>query len=96
MSTWWQRFRKRRPAVTTSVPANSCPLSECMAGARATVICVSCPAHDARRLRTLGLFEGARVEVVDTCNGMLLAVCGSRLAVDADLATSITVGEVAR
>lgn len=55
------------------------------------MVCVACPAHDALRLRSLGVFEGARVGVVDTRSGVLLDVRGARLALDHGVARSITV-----
>ncbi len=90
--TFWQRLLRRpaRPADVTS-PSDGCPLGTCRVGAMATVLCVACPAHDARRLRALGVFVGARVNVIDTRNGILLDVCGSRLALDSAVAMSITV-----
>jgi Fe2+ transport system protein FeoA len=55
------------------------------------VLHVRCASPDACRLRSLGVFEGARITVVDGRNGMLLDVRGSRLALGAALASSITV-----
>ncbi len=52
---------------------------------------VHCPALEASRLRSLGVFEGARVGVVDTRSGILLDVRGSRLALDRAVASAITV-----
>lgn len=48
-------------------------------------------ARDALRLRSLGVFEGARVAVIDTRSGILLDVRGARLALDHGVARSITV-----
>ena len=69
----------------------SCTLAACPAGLQATVLCIDCPAHDAQRLRALGLFEGARVGVVDTRSGMVLDIRGSRLALGWDVVAAITV-----
>jgi Fe2+ transport system protein FeoA len=55
------------------------------------VLRVACPAAEARRLRTLGIFEGARVGVVSRRTGVVLDVCGSRVALDQRLALDITV-----
>jgi Fe2+ transport system protein FeoA len=52
---------------------------------------MDCEGSEARRLRNLGLFEGACVTVVDRQDGMLLEVCGARLALGSALASSITV-----
>ncbi|NUO65726.1 MAG: hypothetical protein HOQ11_15810 [Gemmatimonadaceae bacterium] len=82
--------RTPRPAAGPS-PCDSCPLAACAAGSRATVLCIVCPAHDAHRLRTLGLFEGVTVGVVDTRSGLVLDVRGSRLALGAAIAAGITV-----
>jgi Fe2+ transport system protein FeoA len=50
-----------------------------------------CPAVDAHRLRTLGVYEGAFVSVVDRRSGVLLDVCGTRLALNNAIAASILV-----
>ena len=52
---------------------------------------MECAYEEARRLRNLGLFEGSQVTVIDRQDGCLLDVRGSRLAVAAQLADSITV-----
>jgi Fe2+ transport system protein FeoA len=60
-----------------------CSLSACaLAGQAAVVLHVRCPAADACRLRSLGVYEGAHVVVVDGRNGLVLDVRGSRLALD--------------
>jgi Fe2+ transport system protein FeoA len=86
-------FRPFRPdpPVSTAAACDSCPLGVCPAGLRATVLCIACPAQDAQRLRTLGLFEGAQVGVVDTQSGIVLDVRGSRLALGWEIAAAITV-----
>ena len=55
---------------------------------------IHCPASEARRLRALGLYEGATIGIVDCRHGILLDVRGARLALDAALATTITVEPV--
>lgn len=55
------------------------------------MLCIGCPAHDAARLRTLGVYEGARLGVVDTRSGMLLDVRGARLALGWTVVGAITV-----
>lgn len=89
------RRRFRRAAVSQPAPVPSpcasCPLAHCAAGVEATVICISCPAHDAARLRSLGVYEGARVGVVDTRSGVLVDVRGARLALGAKVVAAITV-----
>ena len=72
------------------------PLAACDAGLCAIVLGVTCPAVEAQRLRTLGVYEGARVSIVDCRSGILLDVCGTRLALDDALAASILVRPVAR
>lgn len=68
-----------------------CPLIACRAGDRATVRGLHCALADADRLRILGVYEGACVAIVDRRNGILLDVCGSRLALDAAIARTIQV-----
>jgi Fe2+ transport system protein FeoA len=87
----WRRLRRRFSRTPAPSLADGCLLGACRVGARATVLCVACPAQDARRLRALGVFVGAQVDVVDTRNGILLDVCGSRLALDSAVAMTITV-----
>jgi Fe2+ transport system protein FeoA len=89
-------FRRSRPdpAISITVACDSCPLGVCPAGFRATVLCMTCPALDAQRLRTLGLFEGAHIGVVITRSGMVLDIRGSRLALGWDVAEMITVSSL--
>lgn len=88
---WWSsRTAARRPVACRT----DCPLVACEAGLCATVLGVTCPALEAQRLRTLGVYEGARVSVVDRRSGILLDVCGTRLALDNALAASILVRPV--
>lgn len=68
-----------------------CPLTECSTGCRAAVLRMDCEGAEARRLRHLGLFEGAYVTVLERQDGLLLDVCGSRLALGPALASGITV-----
>lgn len=85
----------RRRAPRAEAPAcDSCPLGACAPGSRATVLCIACPAHDAQRLRTLGLFEGAHVGIVDARSGIVLDVRGSRLALGGAIVAAITVRPV--
>ena len=96
LGSFWSRLhRGRQPSTARSLCGRHCPLGHCTSGLRAMIVCVSCPEHEARRLRTLGVFAGARVGIVDTRNGILLDVCGSRLALDAALAMAITVLPIA-
>lgn len=85
-----KRFRQRELFASPS-RCDSCPLGVCPAGFEATVVCLNCPALDAQRLRCLGLYEGARVGIVDTRSGMVLDVRGSRLALGWEIAAAITV-----
>jgi len=68
-----------------------CALSACAVGGQAIVVRVSCSHHDACRLRALGVYEGARVRVIDTRHGLILDVRGSRLALGTALAGLISV-----
>ena len=80
--------------MPNATPCDFCPLGACVAGSQATVLCIVCPALDAQRLRTLGLFEGVRVGVVDTRSGMVLDVRGARLALGKGVVAGITVRPV--
>jgi Fe2+ transport system protein FeoA len=85
---WWRwRHRDRSAAARTA----DCALASCDPGICATILGVGCPALEAHRLRTLGVYEGARVSVVDRCSGVLLDVCGTRLALDDAVAAHILV-----
>lgn len=77
--------------TSSESPCNSCPLGVCPTGLQATILCMACPAHDAQRLRSLGLYEGAQVGIVDTRSGLVLDVRGSRLALGWEVAAAITV-----
>ena len=90
--------RRQRPAGCqlgradeACCPVAACPLAACRNGHRAVVVSVGCPAAEACRLRALGVYEGANVAVVDSRNGLLLQVRGSRLAIGAAVAAAITV-----
>ena len=88
------RLTRRAPvpaAPTRPCCAEHCPLAACAAGLCATVVCLHCPDDEATRLRTLGLFEGARVGVLHARQGVLLDVRGARLALSAGLSAAITV-----
>lgn len=102
MFGFWRRWRAQRAveaatraeaAAIESVAAcaASCTLAGCLAGDRATVRQLQCTKVDAARLRTLGVYEGALVGIIDRRNGVLLDVCGSRLALDASMADAIVV-----
>jgi Fe2+ transport system protein FeoA len=93
---FWRR-RRHHPSTSTirfSCP-DDCPLASCPIGFCAVVLGLSCPVDEARRLRTLGVFEGARVGIVDTRSGILLDVRGSRLALDVTVARTIRVRPLA-
>ena len=94
MSSFPERHSERANSVCVRPPVECvgvCTLAACTIGRQAMVVKVRCPAADACRLRALGVFEGARVVVLDSRSGMLLDVRGSRLALDAQVAASITV-----
>ena len=94
LKRWTRRSNRRAPLRCDAAPADCpgiCPLVACGNGGSAVVVQVSCPAADACRLRALGVYEGARVIVVDARNGLLLDVRGSRLALGTALAASISV-----
>lgn len=83
------------PSFCQASCADPCPLLACARGGDAIVLTVDCPFADASRLRALGVFEGARVTVLDDRYGLLLRVRGARLALGRTLAASITVLPVA-
>lgn len=79
-------------APAAAVPAGgSCTLASCRAGSWAMVVEVHCGDQEACRLRALGLCEGARVNVVDARNALLLEVRGTRIALGRALGVGITV-----
>lgn len=95
MRSLWRRPRRepiqRRCASSPAECQGICALTACTVGAPALVLRVECPAADACRLRALGVYEGARLVVLDGRNGYLLDVRGSRLAVDRRTAETIVV-----
>ena len=86
-----------RPCLSAAASAGteacreSCALMACTTGRRAVVVNVGCDGAEACRLRAMGIYEGARVSVVDSRNGLLLQVRGARLAIGAAVAAAITV-----
>jgi Fe2+ transport system protein FeoA len=84
-------LRRPAPGALRTAGCESCPLHSCRAGDQATVLCITCPALDAERLRTLGLYEGARVDIVATRSGMVLDVRGTRLGLGWKVVAGITV-----
>ncbi len=72
-------------------PCAVCALAACRTGRRAVVVSLGCDDREAGRLRTLGLFEGTAVTVLDSRDGLLLEVRGSRLALAAALAATVIV-----
>jgi Fe2+ transport system protein FeoA len=89
-----QRLLSRMRGKVVEGPASrctSCPLAHCARGSRAAVLRMDCEGGEACRLRHLGVYEGACVRVLDSQDGLLLEVRGSRLALGAALASAITV-----
>ena len=86
------RFLDRlRPRKAVAQRCAECPLAACASGCKAAVLRMECEHGEAHRLRGMGLFEGSCVRVLDSRNGMLLEVKGSRLALGHALARSIKV-----
>lgn len=93
------KLTRSQPEVSTAAACfrrsdpcgDVCPLQACKNGNRAVVVSMDCPTPEACRLRALGVYEGARVSVVDSRNGLLLQVRGSRLAIGAAVAAAISV-----
>ena len=85
-------FRAARAGPTAAeASCEHCPLGSCASGRRALIVCLNCPSLEARRLRSLGVFEGASVAIVGTRNGILLEVQGARLALGGSIAMAVTV-----
>ena len=89
IATWIRRFT--RGEARTDARCAACPLAACARGSRAAVLRMDCDWGEAERLRSMGLFEGASVRVVEAQDGLVLDVRGSRVAVGAALASMITV-----
>ncbi|HSU13925.1 FeoA family protein [Longimicrobium sp.] len=86
-----KRIFSRTRATAAPARCAGCPLAACASGCQAAVLRMECDDHEAHRLRGLGLFEGSCVRVLDSQNGMLLEVKGSKLALGRKLADAITV-----
>lgn len=86
---WLRRLVRRKEP--DSARCASCPLSVCARGCRAAILRMDCEGGEASRLRNLGLFEGACVRVVESQDGLLLDIRGTRVALGASLASVITV-----
>lgn len=86
---WLRRITKRERK--TDARCVACPLSVCARGSRAAVLRMECEGGEAERLRNMGLFEGSCVRIVESQDGLLLDVRGSRVALGASLASVITV-----
>ena len=75
------------------MPPNDCPgicqLTAC--DSDAVIVGLRCSAVDVCRLRACGIFEGARISVVDGANGVVLDTHGIRLALGRSLARAISV-----
>jgi Fe2+ transport system protein FeoA len=65
------------------------PIAVCPAGMLVSIAELRCDPADARRLRPLGVFEGAVVRVIGSPFGTILDVRGARLALDPALAALI-------
>lgn len=86
-----KRLFRRTPAPAEPKRCDECPLAACASGCQAAVLRMECDHGEAHRLRGMGLFEGSCVRVLDSRNGMLLEVKGSKLALGDQLARTITV-----
>ncbi|HEX5726787.1 MAG TPA: FeoA family protein [Longimicrobiaceae bacterium] len=84
-------FARKSADPAPAARCAECPLAACANGCQAAVLRMDCPHPEAHRLRGMGLFEGACVRVIDSRNGMLLEVKGSKLALGSALASAITV-----
>lgn len=88
---WKRLFARRTPPSPAPRCASPCALAACAAGCQAAVLHMECEGGEARRLRTLGLFEGARVTVLEARGGHLLEIKGARIALGPALAAAIQV-----
>lgn len=98
MLNFFRRSQRRSlPVLAPAAPAaaGACTLASCRAGSWAMVVEVGCGDQEACRLRALGLCEGARVNVVDARNALLLEVRGTRIALGRALGAGITVRPIA-
>ena len=86
-----KRIFGRKDRAETAAACGGCPLAACATGCKAAVLRMDCEHGEASRLRGMGLFEGTTVRVLDSRNGMLLEVKGSKLALGQSLASSIQV-----
>lgn len=93
LKRWLGRLRRGQPPLdgVGDARCTACPLVSCARGSRAAVLRMDCAREEAGRLRNLGLHEGACIRVLESQDGLLLEVRGSRLAVGATLAASILV-----
>ena len=94
----FRRSQRRALPVLATAPATAggaCALASCRAGSWAVVGELTCGGQEACRLRALGLCEGARVNVVDARNALLLEVRGTRIALGRALGAGITVRPIA-
>lgn len=74
----------------------TCPLMDSKAGTESTVVAITCGEPDARRLRSMGVYEGATISVVGKKNCLLVDVRGTRLALCSGLALGIKVQPIER
>ena len=86
-----KRIFGRRDTAVAPPACGGCPLAACATGCKAAVLSMDCEHGEAHRLRGMGLFEGTMIRVIDSRNGMLLEVKGSKLALGSSLASSIQV-----
>lgn len=84
-------FTRHKAPAAPQQRCAECPLAACASGCKAAVLRMECDHGEAHRLRGMGLFEGSCVRVLDSRNGMLLEVKGSRLALGESLARTIKV-----
>ena len=84
-------LNRLRPRKAVAQRCAECPLAACASGCKAAVLRMECEHGEAHRLRGMGLFEGSCVRVLDSRNGMLLEVKGSKLALGETLARTIKV-----
>lgn len=79
------------PLPAISVPPDSIPLDTLPTGICAVVQQVEASDNDMRRLMTLGICVGRRLEMTQRGNPMILRVLGTRLGVSQRLAARVFV-----
>jgi ferrous iron transport protein A len=80
----WRKEKMKAANLSTERRLNELPTQRC------SVVCrVETDSEDMRRLKTLGICVGRRIEVIKTGDPMIVRVFGSRLGMSAALASRV-------